>query len=124
MSTAPSKVVTVRLPKLHKTQKEIYDSKARFKVAFCGRRYGKTEVGVDIVMRDGCKTPGIYWWVGVSWKSASMKRAWRLLKLRSRGFATAIRETEHEIHYPNGTQIWLRTADNLSSLAGEGLRGV
>src|SRR5262245_36313526 len=72
--------------------------------------------------RDGLKMPGIYWWVGVSWKSASMKRAWRLLKVRLRGFSV-IREADKEIHLPNGTQIWLRTADNLSSLAGEGLRG-
>lgn len=112
----------LELPELHATQQQIFDSPARFKVAFCGRRYGKTEVGVDLIIRDGLNTPGIYWWVGVSWKSASMKRAWRLLKIRLRGIGT-IREADKEIHLPNGTQIWLRTGDNLSSLAGEGLRG-
>src|SRR5262249_8877457 len=110
MSPGATRVVDINLPRLHATQQTIFDSTARLQVAFCARQYGKTEGGVDLIIRDGLKTAGIYWWVGVSWKSASMKRAWRLLKIRLREFGV-IREADKEIHLPNGTQIWLRTAD-------------
>lgn len=68
------------------------------------------------------RLPGLYWWVGLSWRSASMKRAWRSLKRRCQPFAR-INETAHEILLPNGSQIWLRTAEAPESLAGEGVRG-
>lgn len=111
------------MPPLFPSQQAIYDHPARFKVAFCGRRYGKTEIGVQRILKASMQQTGIYWWVGLSWKSASMKRAWRLLKKRTRHFAV-IREAEKEIHFPDETQIWLRTAENPESLSGEGVRGL
>jgi hypothetical protein len=49
-------------------------------VLFAGRRWGKTQAGIDRFQVFGNPDPGLYWWVGLSWKSASMKRAWRLQK--------------------------------------------
>ena len=100
-------------------------------VAFCGRRWGKTMAGVQRILRSAVMRPGLYWWVGLSWKSASMKRAWRLLKFFTRQIYRAlglsadgkIREVEREIYLPNGAAIWLRTAENVESLAGEGIHG-
>jgi len=100
--------------------------------AFCGRRWGKTLAGVERLLMFAFRDPGLYWWVGLSWRSASMKRAWRLLKLFARKIYAAdpsldiagkIREQDKEIHLPNGAQIWLRTAENPESLAGEGIKG-
>lgn len=61
-----------------------------------------------------------------------MKRAWRLLKYYARKMWTAtgtradrrIREAEREIYLPNGSSIWLRTAENEDSLTGEAVRGM
>lgn len=113
----------VQAPRPHSLQADILYHPARFQVAFCGRRFGKTELGVDKVLLAATDKPGIYWWVGLSWKSASMKRAWRLFCQRTRSFAQ-VKETEKLIILPNESEIWLRTADNPDSLAGEGLRGV
>ena len=46
-------------------------------VAFCGRRFGKTDGYVQRLFYWMQRKPGLYWWVGLSWRSASLKRAWR-----------------------------------------------
>lgn len=124
------RVVRLGLKPPHAGQAEILASRARFKVAFCGRRFGKTDMGVRQILVGTPQLPGatrvsdaMFWWVGLSWRAASMKRAWRLLKRACRGWCE-IREADKEIVLPNGTQIWMRTAENADSLSGEGIRGV
>lgn len=99
-------------------------------VAFCGRRSGKTQTGIVKILRSATTDIGLYWWVGLSWRSASMKRAWRLLKYYTRriwravGKEPIIREADKEVTLPNGSSIWLRSAENPDSLAGEAVKGV
>ena len=127
-----TKTATLSLPKPHSAgQQEMLDHQGHG-VAFCGRRYGKTEIAVIKLIIGAMTRPGLYWWVGLSWRSASMKRAWRLLKM----FCTAawravgesadkrIRESDKELTFPGGGVIWLRTAEKPDSLAGEGIMGV
>jgi len=90
-----------------------------------------TEAMVQRLLRAQSIRPGMYWWVGLSWKSASMKRAWRLLvdlcsqAIRASGErpGNRINRSNFEISLPNGTNIWLRTAERPESLAGEGIMG-
>lgn len=100
-------------------------------VAFCGRRFGKTDAYVQRIYKKMAKQPGLYWWVGLSWRSASMKRAWREITgiarniyqvagLKERDY---INRSSYEIRIPGLGEIWFRTAENPSSLAGEGIRG-
>ncbi|HYL97534.1 MAG TPA: hypothetical protein VEZ90_01165, partial [Blastocatellia bacterium] len=118
------KAHSVRIPRPHPAQFEILNDDTRFQVALCGRRFGKTELAVDKILFRQAVRPGIYWWVGLSWQSASMIRAWRLLRERTRSiWSRPALETKHIIHLLNGTQIWLRSADNDASLAGEGVMG-
>ena len=42
---------TIRLPKLHPAQQQIVNEAARFNVLCCGRRFGKTVLGIDRLMR-------------------------------------------------------------------------
>lgn len=100
-------------------------------VAFCGRRFGKTDGLVQRLFYSMQQRPGLYWWVGLSWRSASLKRAWRETShiarqvLRGMGLADRghINRSSFEIRLPGMGEIWFRTADNPSSLAGEGIRG-
>lgn len=126
------KQVTLTLPKPHSAgQQEVLDWPGHA-VVFAGRRWGKTEVGCLKLFAGALSQPGLYWWVGLSWRSASMKRAWRVLKdytrqlykLLGQDAAKAIREADKELRLPGGAEIWLRTAENAPSLAGEGVRGV
>lgn len=124
----------IKLPRPHRGQMQMLDcvSKGISVVAFCGRRFGKTQVAVYAILRGASTNIGLYWWVGLSWRSASLKRAWRLLKHYVRQIWLAlgkkpdkyIREADKELYLPNGSSIWLRTAERPDSLAGEGLRGV
>lgn len=100
-------------------------------VAFCGRRWGKTDGFVNRLFYWLPRNPGLYWWVGLSWRSASMKRAWRETSNIARRVLTAmglperghINRADFEIKLPGLGEIWFRTAENPSSLAGEGIRG-
>lgn len=101
-------------------------------VAFCGRRFGKTDGNVARIYHWLPQRPGLYWWVGLSWRSASLKRAWREVTAVARRWLAAqglderghINNTNHEIKLPGLGEIWFRTADNPPSLAGEGVMGV
>ena len=100
-------------------------------VAFCGRRFGKTDGYAQRIYYWMQRRPGLYWWVGLSWRSASLKRAWRevsytaRLILRGMGLDERqhINRSNFEIRLPGMGEIWFRTADNPSSLAGEGVYG-
>lgn len=90
-----------------------------------------TEASVQRLLRAQSMRPGMYWWVGLSWKSASMKRAWRLLndlctqaiKASGEQPRKMINRSNFEIRLPNGSEIWMRTAERPESLAGEGIMG-
>lgn len=100
-------------------------------VAFCGRRFGKGDAYVQRIYRNIVRVPGMYWWVGLSWRSASLKRAWRetteIARLLLKGMGLQerhhINRSTFEIKLPGLGEIWFRTADNPASLAGEGIRG-
>lgn len=100
-------------------------------VALCGRRWGKSTGAVYKVLRAASQRPGLYFWVGLSWKSASMKIAWDLLEgysaqaIKAAGLTpeSMINHSNFEIQWPNGSQIWARTAERPESLAGAGIMG-
>ena len=134
MLVTAAKPVQIKMPRPHTNQQVMLDCvrKGISVVAFCGRRFGKTQVAVYAILQAATSKVGLYWWVGLSWRSASLKRAWRLLKLYVRQIWRGlgikpdknIREADKELYLPNGSSIWLRTAERPDSLAGEGLRGV
>lgn len=101
-------------------------------VALCGRRFGKTDAYVQRILLNMTERPGLYWWVGLSWMSASMKRAWREIRTYVERILTDmglnpdkyINSSRREMVIPGMGEIWFRTATNPSSMAGEGVRGV
>jgi hypothetical protein len=123
--------VKITLPRPHSQGQKDLILSTQNDVVFAGRRWGKTHTGVQRIVRSALNNKGLYWWVGLGWKSASLKRAWRELKL----FATAvwkakgekpekyIRESMKELTLPGGSEIWMRTAERPDSLAGEGIKG-
>jgi hypothetical protein len=126
------KPARVALPKPHSEgQAEVLNHPGHG-VLFAGRRWGKTDVATVRLITRVASEPGLYWWIGLSWRSASTKRAWGLLKGYTRDIWRAvgqrpdqyIRESDKELHFPGGGRIWLRTAERQESLAGEGVRGV
>jgi len=119
----------IKLPRPHPAQREFLTFPGST-VVLAGRRFGKTQAAVYRILQSATTEAGLYWWVGLTWRSASLKRAWRLLKFYSRkvwqaaGQPPRIREADKEIYLPNGSAILMRSAERPDSLAGEGLRGV
>lgn len=123
-------VVKIQPP--HKNQVVILDHDGSA-VCFAGRRFGKTVVGVYKIWRGAINKPGMYWWVGLTWQSASMWVAWnhfmalagRIPNRAQNGvrIETDIRRSDKKILLPNGSEIWMRTAEREAALAGAGVRG-
>lgn len=125
--------IDISLKKPHSVKQETLITTPDNVVIFAGRRWGKTDGMVQRIFYWMNKRPGgLWWWVGLSWRSASMKRAWREVTDIARKILNALglSEREHinrsrfEIRIPGLGEIWFRTADNPSSLAGEGVHGV
>lgn len=107
------------LPPLHPGQHQVRQSPARFKIICSGRRWGKTRLGVALQTAIGL-IGGRCWWVAPTYQIASI--AWR----QSRALALQIpqvdiREGEKIIHFSSGGFTQMKTADNPTSLRGEGL---
>ena len=125
----------LQFKKPHVHQQKILDFPGNT-VTMAGRRFGKSDMAIIKIYTGALQEVGLYWWTCLSWKSAAGKRAWRLLKfwaihvwravLRTRDVDEKkfIRETRFEIDLPNGSQIWMRSAENPDSFVGEGVRGV
>ncbi|KKM05212.1 hypothetical protein LCGC14_1756440, partial [marine sediment metagenome] len=119
--------LSIQLPPLHtgrdgKGQVEIAEDSSRFKVVVCGRRYGKTTLGVVLCAKTGLEG-GRAWWVAPTYPIASI--GWRMLKvLASQIPDTEIREGDREVIFPGGGVVQVKSADNPDSLRGEGLHGV
>jgi hypothetical protein len=56
----------------HDGQKVVLDSKARFRVMNCGRRWGKTVLAAKIIVSKSRKKNQMLWWVAPTYRSSSV----------------------------------------------------
>lgn len=112
-------------------QRPILLSPARFKVVVCGRRWGKTAIGLMATLkghgsfrgqRKGAIDGAKIWWVAPSYKVAS--KIWRDLKRATRGAWIQKNEVERRIELPGGGNVTVWSADDPETLVGDGLDGL
>ena len=107
---------------LSPAQKTIANNDKRFRVAICGRRFGKTHLSV----REICKASRFpnreVWYVAPTYRQAK-QIVWRKLKnkLQDKRWIKKVNESELSLILKNGTTIALKGADNFDSLRGVGL---
>lgn len=108
----------VVLPTPHPGQTELLRNKKRFTVAACGRRWGKTIVGLILCIEVAARG-GHVWWVAPSYPVATI--IWRDLK-SSIGANVWERknETERRIEFWDGS-ITVKSGDKPDSLVAAGL---
>ncbi len=105
--------------RLHRNQQRIRKRKVRFRVAACGRRFGKTTVG-KIILIDHAVNGKRCWWLSPTYLMAS--QVWRDVKaLVVSESGVTINETEHRIDLPGGGMIAIRSTHLPDNLRGEGL---
>lgn len=103
----------------HPGQAAVHNHPARFKVLDCGRRWGKTRLGVMECL-DAAARGGRAWWVAPSYKMSEV--GWRpLRRLASRIPGAQIRKVDRQVILPSRGEVAVRSADNPDSLRGEGL---
>ena len=111
--------VHLKLPPFHPRQREIALDDSRFRVAACGRRFGKTRLGAALCVKtaaDGKRA----WWIAPTYKVSEV--GWRMIRRLSQQVPEAIiRQGDRTVTFPNGGEVVVRSADNPDSLRGEGL---
>ena len=116
MTTAAQRVT---LPELHPSQLVIAQHPARFKVICCGRRWGKTILGIVLCISAALRG-GRVWWVAPAYKEAL--EGWEYLRRLVVG--VTYERSELVARFPGGGSIQIRTGDNPDALRGAGLDGV
>ena len=115
METIRLKLFTPR-----KSERLILESKARFKIANCGRRYGKTLTALNWLLAYAWENKGECWWVAPVYRQA--KIPWRrMLRALPKDAIKEYSKTELRITLLSGGVIQFNSADNFENLRGEGI---
>ena len=125
----PNTTRKIILPKPMLHQLPILQSPARFRIAACGRRFGKTMLALTATVighgpgqrRRGALDGGQMLWVSPSYPMSN--EVWRHLKRATEGAAVRTSEVERRIELPGGGSIRLASADDVDSLRGSGYDG-
>ena len=113
--------------KAHPKQWEIMCDPHRFKFVSAGRRFGKTELGWTILLRDAIRQDTeLFWWVASINKELT-PASQTIRKVTPPDFFYDIRERNKVIWYiqlQDGTEIYFHSANTEDSLRGSGLDGL
>lgn len=103
-------------------QQKIANDPRRFRVAICGRRFGKTHLAIRELAYHARVPDKEIWYVAPTYKMAK-QIVWKKLKqkLQELNWVKKHNETELTLHLINGSTISLKGADNYDSLRGVGL---
>jgi len=108
---------------LKEKQQSIYLSDARFKVAGCGRRFGKSYLATYILLDKALKKQGNYFFVAPTFAQAR-QILWEIIKDKTRDrFAKVTNESRLEVTLINGSRIFLKGADRPDTMRGVSLSG-
>jgi hypothetical protein len=107
---------------LSKAQRMIADCPMRFRVAVCGRRFGKTHLALRELAKYASKPDQRVWYVAPTYRMAK-QILWKKLKkkLISLNWVKKVNEQDLTLELVNGSEISLRGADNYDSLRGVGI---
>ncbi len=106
------------LPELRADQRAIAGHPARFKVLACGRRWGKTTLGLKLAV-EAAERGERAWWVAPTYGLAF--EPWRMLKRALADRWEAKLESARHIDLPGGGSLTVQSADDPDSLRGVGL---
>ena len=106
------------IPALRTAQRKIALHPARFKVVACGRRWGKTTLGMALAVGQALDGKRV-WWVAPTYGLAF--HPWRAFKRRFAGMWEQKIEDDHHIDLDSGGSITVKTAEYPDGLRGVGV---
>ncbi len=105
-------------------QQTIFTDESRFKVAGCGRRFGKSYLATYILINKALYKEGNYFFVAPTFAQAR-QILWEIIKDKTRDrFDTVTNESRLESTLINGSRIFLKGADRPDTMRGVSLSGV
>ena len=110
---------------LSNAQQMIADAPFRFRVAVCGRRFGKTHLAIRELAKYARLPDQRVWYIAPTYRMAK-QIVWKKLKKKLLGlnWVSKVNESDLTLELINGSEISLRGADNYDSLRGVGLNFV
>ena len=122
------KVRTISIPyKPREYQKEVHDNKKRFNVLVCHRRFGKTVLAVNEMIKTAAnKSRSLCAFIAPTYRQGK-SIAWEYLKFYTKPLmylGGSRNETELRIDLFNGSRIQIFGADHPDSIRGMGFDGV
>lgn len=109
--------------KLHEKQKEVLQSRARFRVLNAGRRFGKTILAIEEMLFCASSLDGARIVYIAPTYQAARDICWEQLKTRAHNLNADINESRLELAVPNRhstkSHIFLRSWDNIETLRGQ-----
>lgn len=113
-----------RVCRLSKPQWQVYTDQHRFRVLVSGRRFGKTRMAIEEMLRAASEGPNRkVWYVAPTYRQAQ-QICWQMLKDRLAAGNWIAKKNESDLSIVlkcTGSVIALRGADNFDSLRGVGL---
>jgi phage FluMu gp28-like protein len=110
----------IRLYTPHSGQWPLHRSKARFRVATCGRRWGKTHACINELAKFSWENPGtINWWVAPTYKQSRI--AFRIMSTQFKDAILSATKNPMEITWKSGGITQFHSADQPDNLRGEGV---
>lgn len=120
--------LTLRLPRLLEHQLPVYRDPSRFKLLVCGRRWGKTALGLYSVIRGhaggiGAIQGGRMFWAVPNYPELKRSRAWDHISDLCRSIRGRVNDTEKIAQFPGGGSIEVLSGDAPKSMRGAGFHG-
>lgn len=115
MSSAKPQEVSIRLHKLHPGQVRVAEHPARFRVVMCGRRYGKSALGIRLACDAALKGQPVGWFAP-SYKLAL--EAWRELAQRLQPVVSRQNEQDKRMELVTGGVVEIWTLDSADPARG------
>jgi len=102
----------------HPAQQIVLDSPARYRVVACGRRFGKTELGL-MAVSDAALRGETCWWLAPTYAMAG--DVWRELRRTLEPIAVEISAGDRRITLAGGGSVAVRSTHTPDNLRGAGL---
>jgi hypothetical protein len=115
VKTAASKTIEVILPSLHPAQQQIIDEARRFNVLACGRRFGKTTLGIDLIIDKALDGYPVGWF---SPTYRMLNEVWKEIVETTKQLQTRVAKQEHRIELITGGVIDCWSLDAADSVRG------
>jgi len=113
--SARPKQIEVILPELHPEQQRIVDEASRFNVLACGRRFGKTMLGVDLLV-DKAIDGGMVGWFSPTYRM--LNEVWKAIHETTRPLHSRVSLQEHRIELITDGVIDCWSLDAYDSVRG------